>query len=93
MMTLVATGAPTLSTAMPKPSVRAVALLASARTAASTLVASLASMAVIVATTLTLAAVTASEMASGATFTALARLVKKPTWSKDSTVPATIRAN
>ena len=65
-------------------------MLASDCTASNTLVALPASVVVIVATTLTLAALTASEMASGATPTEAARLALKPSWSKVSTVPATV---
>ena len=93
MMTLVATGAPTLSTAMPTASVRAVALLASHCTEASTFVALLVSTVLIVASTRTLAAVMASEMASEATPTADARPSLKPFWSNASTVPATVTAS
>ena len=83
---VVITGSATLSTVVPTASPRAVALLASDCTESNTLV----SFAVIVATTLTEAALTASEMASGATPTEVARLALKPSWSKVSTVPASV---
>ena len=83
------TGSATLSTVAPTASPRAVALLASACTDTSTLVALLASFIVIVATTLTLAAVTVREITSGATPTLAARPDLKAAWSKLSTVPAT----
>ena len=66
---VVITGSATLSTVVPTASPRAVALLASDCTESNTLV----SFAVIVATTLTEAALTASEMASGATPIEVAR--------------------
>ena len=86
-MTVVSTGASTRSTATPTASVRAVALLASARTAASTLAGS---SVLIAATTWTLAAVTESEMPEAGTPSEAARPALKPSWSRLSTVPATV---
>ena len=78
---------------MPTASDRAERLLVSACTEVSTLLAALASVVVIVASTLTLAAVTVSEMSPGSTSTAVARPLLKPSWSNDSTVPATMSAS
>ena len=72
-MAVVITGSDTLSTVAPTASPSAVASLARACTEESTLLASSSSVVVIVATTLTLAAVTVSEMTSGATPTLVAR--------------------